>query len=274
MPNFYNFLTMENEDINQAAAFYLVRLDDNRFKFCASPLEPGRMPFDPYTRAQEYWIIDRSIIDGAGQEQIDLLFPNGEIQNSGFSTAQLHDLLGFTPNERPSNVFGSDLQPNLPTGIMFNDWVRRYYQEQEAMAISQILAKPGCIQALQDNLWTLQDLSGIDFLKLDYITEPISIQAIRDGIFTLQDLKETNRRVLNLVITFSECIEAIRDHIFTLEDLSTINIRNLRWILTPSCINAIKDGVTTLDHLSHMDVIELRDAVQNNDFRSSPSSRI
>jgi len=153
--NYYNYLTLDDEDINTAQAFYIICLNSESqiYKLVASPQALDTLLQDPVTRVAQYWPITREQIDNAPQNQI---FDNN-IRVRPFSLDEIQDCFGFNPQTIPPSEFGS------PAPV----------QQQIPLLIQQAI-----------------QLAGLDADQLNYITKPECIAAIQEEIVTVEQLTE------------------------------------------------------------------------------------
>ncbi|MDP3561000.1 MAG: hypothetical protein Q8R83_02330 [Legionellaceae bacterium] len=131
MPNYYNYISGEAEDINTAEAFYVICLNPElqTYKFVASPQDLNILKSDPETRAESYWPITREQIDSAPQDQI---FNDDNIRNAPLSLAQIQNCFGFNPQTVPSSQFRGPV-PTIGFGLNL-----RYLTEQNSDRLQRV----------------------------------------------------------------------------------------------------------------------------------------
>ncbi len=114
MPNYFNYITQNTEDIESVAAFYLIPTGDNRFKLIASPEQITNLKRDRLTNSNCYWRLTWAQIE----PHVALLFPQNNLRDTPMTVAELETLFGFDQNqlEQNSRLFAQTFidENNLP----------------------------------------------------------------------------------------------------------------------------------------------------------------
>ncbi len=99
MPNYFNYVTLETEDIASAATFYLVPVADNRFKLIASPEPVANLRRDRITNSNCYWPLTWAQIE----PHVAQLFPENHLRDSPLIGAEVEALFGLNQNQLEPN---------------------------------------------------------------------------------------------------------------------------------------------------------------------------
>ena len=271
MPTYYNYLTLDLEDISTAQAFYLIQLDTDKYRFCAIPNALNMLSMDPYVRATEYWPITRKQVSNADP---NTLFPNDEIRNTPLTLQEVESVFHFQLSTIAKKKFGESTNQlgffQQPQAVQYEPAIQAVIQQATqlgitARSINDIITNPLCLEAIREGVFTLEDLHNLEVHApadarsdaIRFSTYPESIMAIRSHIFTIANLQGLGYSTLNQ-ITRADCINLIARSIFTFQYLAALSGSQIKALITPECVQAIQDGIFTLAELAHLPWSESR----------------
>lgn len=274
MPNYYNYMTGEDEDISTAKAFYVICLNPGlqTYKFCASPVELNQLPFDPMTRATQYWPITTQQMDNADQA---MWVFGDNVRTAPFSIDQIQSCFGFDPNTTPARGFGQQAQASAEPTQRFRDEMRA--ERSQVPAGSRVL-EDGTIQTrqmrielvvnLSRGLFTAEDIGDMHGEAITSLTFLGCIDAVREHVLSLDDIKQMGGDAFFKLTP--ECIGALREGLFSVTDITDKDSNFIHALTRDTCLDALREGRADIQQLKDMSAGELYTANRIGDYPHSP----
>lgn len=127
MPNYFNYFSLEYEDIATAKGIYIICINNNLqlYKIVASSQDLKYLKYDPETRVTSYWPISLMQINNAPQEKIS---EDNNLRISTFSLSEIKEYFQIDPEKTVAFHFlGLSHENETATqGIVTNNQNRNY----------------------------------------------------------------------------------------------------------------------------------------------------
>jgi len=254
-------MTVEDEDISTAKAFYVICLNPGlqTYKFCASPVELNQLPFDPMTRATQYWPITTQQMDTADQS---MWIFGDNVRTAPFSIDQIQSCFGFDPNTTPAIRFGQQAQTSAersqaPEGARaLEDGTIQTRQMRVELVVN-----------LSHGLFTAEDIGGMHGDAITSLTFLGCIDAVREHVLSLDDIKQMGGDVLFKLTP--ECISALREGLFSVTDITDKGLNFIHALTRDTCLDALREGRADIQQLKDMSAGELYTANRTGDYPHS-----
>lgn len=251
MPTYTDPIILETMLVNRDRFFYLVKISNEKYKFCALSLRDlegnfynlDRLQFDPSTRLERCWPIAWKKVANADQS---ILFPQDVMRDEPFTRLEVIRLFAVDPMTQIPETFN----------VAAREAARKQYAQTIGIVDSNMLdfiCTNECINAIQKGIFTLQDLVTMSFVMACCLSKPASIIAINTHLFTTQELISLGYTKADC-LTRPSCLRAILDGVYTKEALIAIDSKaHLEWVTGPSCVKLIQRGIFTLQELLNIE---------------------
>lgn len=280
MPTFFDPISGEDVDIEQAIVFYLVQVhidtenpDKNTYGIHGLCTNPNRLAKDPISNKKEYWTIAKDkILKNDHKEQ---LFPSDKLIQEPLSIGKIKLFFNCHPDDLPHRHFNNRIstqlnqlwQDNLPRethqGVLTVDYASPQQINELVHLSHAIFGRP---------LFEATDLEGylaspIKNLFHFFQNSSLPIKLIEHG-FTGDHLLTLAFDHTNMSELFSQdCLHALQEETITADDFLNTPSREMRLLLiNPICLNALKSKETCIDTLQRLSVPELIDAIEKHHF--------